>query len=205
MDDSDGRKKAQTRFRAPKRITPAYLDAVALWYLGRHAATARSLEQVLMRRVLRSSRHHGDPPEEGAAMIEALIARYRRAGLIDDAAFAEARVQSLFRQGLPQRAIVARLKARGVDPELIDQALARLHEDLGLDGSTEAEWLAARRYAERRRLGPWRKSPSRPLEEAQEAVRDRHRRDLAAMARAGFSLSVARAILNRGSEDDEAF
>jgi regulatory protein len=56
--------------------------------------------------------------------------------------------------------------------------LAEEHDDLDL--------TAARRFVQRRRLGPFRTAPARE---------GQHNRDLAAMARAGFAFGVARKVL----------
>ncbi len=188
------------RRRAPRRVTPAYLENVALWYLGRFAASAKGLETVLMRRVYRAARHHGDDPAAGATMVAALIVRYRAAGLIDDAAFAAARARTLHARGLPLRAIAHRLRLKGVAAADIEAALAGLGEtESPADGydTTAARTLdlrAARAYARRRRLGPWRPPEARgPARE----------RDLAALARAGFSYGVARAAVD-GDVTEEA-
>lgn len=185
----------RTRRRAPRKVTRRSLENAALAYLGRFAATAQSLEKVLMRRVHRAARFHGTDPADGADLVAAIIRRYREAGLVDDAAFAEARAQTLFARGLPLRAIALRLRQKGVGGGDIDAALAKLGEALGEPEADRRtlDRTAARAFARRRRLGPWRTGPAR--EDARE-------RDMAALARAGFSYSVAREIIEGGREED---
>ncbi len=195
-EDGDGTGGKRPQRRAPRKVTRAYLENVALWYLGRFAATARSLEQVLMRRVWRSARHHGTDPAEGKALVAAIITRYREAGLIDDAAFARARAATLHGRGLPLRAIAQKLRQKGLSQSDIDAAVTALAEDAEADaGNTRAlDRAAARAYARRRRLGPWRAATRRA---------EMRERDLAALARAGFSYGTAREVID-GSEDDES-
>ncbi len=104
---------------------------------------------------------------------------------MDDAAFAAAKVRSLRRRGGSARAIGAKLAAKGVDRETVGAVLAGQE-----DGSEDEAALA---YAKRRRLGPFRQSSSRA------AARER---DLAAMARAGFALSLARRVIDADPEGD---
>lgn len=194
---NDGTPKRRHR-RQPRPITRDYLENVALWYLGRFAATAKGLETVLMRRVLRAARHHGSDPAEGAALIAAIIARYRDAGLLDDQAFAQARARTLHERGLPLRAIAQKLRHKGVSGADVDAALASLSEaQAPADGrdSRALDRRAARAYARRRRIGPWRRADQRG------AMRDR---DLAALARAGFSYGIARETVDGGTDADEA-
>ncbi|TGD96665.1 regulatory protein RecX [Methylobacterium nonmethylotrophicum] len=166
-------------------MTPAYLERAALSYLERYGASAEMLRRVLRRRVETRCRLRGEAPDDFSEMVEAVVARALGAGLVDDAAFAAAKVRSLRRRGGSARAIGAKLAAKGVDRGIVGAALAEAE-----DGGEEE---AARAYARRRRLGPFRSGAARA------ASRER---DLAAMARAGFSLGLARRVIDAESEDD---
>jgi len=132
-----------------------------------------------MRRVRRSAALYGTDPAEGTAIVEALIQRYLGNGLLDDRAYARARAAGLHRRGKSARAIQASLAAKGVEKSLI--AAATGEERPGGD------LAAASALARRRRLGPYR----RPEE------REAHRqKDLATMARAGFSRQIACSVLD---------
>lgn len=181
---SDRKSAAPKRARVPRKATKGHLENAALWYLTRYQATARSLERVLMRRVFRSAKHHGTDAEEGADFVAELLKRYRESGLLDDGAFARARAATLHSRGLSRRAITARLKEKGVADSNIEAALAQLADD---DPDGEPELYAARRTARRRRLGPWRAAPGRT---------ERREKDLAALARAGFSYDIAKQVID---------
>jgi regulatory protein len=172
--------------RGPRRATAKHLENAALHYLGRFASSAAHLKRVLMRRVERSARTHGTDRAEGTALVEALVARFERAGLVDDRVYAEGRAAALFRRGTAPRAIRAALGAKGVAGATIDAALATL----AVDGDPEVK--AAAMLARRRRLGPYR------LPEARAARRDK---DLAALARAGFGYDVARRVIDAEDPD----
>ncbi len=174
--------------KLPKRITAAYLDRVALHYLERFSTSSENLRRVLLRRVQRSAAHWDEDPAEGARLVEELLARYLRSGLLDDKLYAEGKVRSLHRRGGSARAIRQALAAKGVEAELVDTSLAALAEDAP---SGELDYTAALNYARRRRLGPYR-SPDRRAE-----MRDK---DLAALGRAGFAYAIARRVVD-GEED----
>jgi regulatory protein len=174
--------------RVPRRITPAYLENAALHYLQRFATSSANLRRVLMRKVQRAAEAHGSDPAEGAAWVEALVARYQAAGLLDDRQYAAAKAASLQRRGTSSRAIRERLAVKGVDRDLISEAVDRLHEEEGGD------LAAAAAFARRRRLGPYRGvgvGGGRPVDEG-----ERRGKELAAMARAGFAFDTARRILD---------
>jgi regulatory protein len=167
--------------RGPRRATAQHLEDAALHYLERFASSATHLRRVLMRRVERSARIHGTDRAEGAALVEDLLGRFERSGLLDDRVYAEGRAAALFRRGTAPRAIRAALRAKGVASETIEAALGTL------GAGADAELTAAAALARRRRLGPYRPA---------EARAGRRDKDLAALARAGFGYDVARRVID---------
>jgi len=176
--------------RRPPAITDSVLEKSALFYLERYAAASGQLRRVLLRRVKRAEMLGADATEAEAARrhIEALIARFLASGLLDDRRFAEAKAQSLQRRGTSRRRIRERLAAKGVDRGFVDDALGTI----GPEGETD-ELAAAGVLARRRRLGPYRPAGTR---------KEFRQKDLATLARAGFSLDVARKVL--AARDPEA-
>lgn len=165
-----------------RRLTAQRLDNIALHYLERFASSSANLKRVLIRRVERAAREAEEPEAvraEGARLVEELVARYLRSGLLDDTVYAEAKARSLHRRGGSTRAIRQALAAKGVDGETAAAAL----DSLGEAGGDAAAAVA---LARRRRLGPFR--PIGRIEN-----RDR---DMAALARAGFSYDVARRVID---------
>lgn len=153
------------------------------------------LRRVLARRVEKRALARGEEPAAHADLIEETIARALRAGLLDDARFAAARLATLRRRGTSTRRAGAALAAKGVEREVVEAVLAREQDERGRpedDPDETAERRAALSYARRRRLGPYR-----PVE-----TRAAHReRDLAALARAGFAYPLAREIVDTPEDD----
>src|SRR6516162_6853244 len=77
-------------------IGPELLERWALGYLGRYASSAENLRRVLIRR---ARRHAPEATQQVRAQIDAIVARYRESWLLDDAAYAAARMDSLHRRG----------------------------------------------------------------------------------------------------------
>jgi regulatory protein len=169
-------------------LRQATIEKAALHHLERFASSVEGLRQVLLRRVEKAARDGRCDRAEAAGWVEAVVARFAAAGLVDDRVFAEARAASLRRRGDSARRIALVLRQKGVDTDLAAAALAvEDGEDRG-----DAEFRAACRLARRRRLGPMRPAADR------EARRDR---DLASLARAGFALGVARRVLDLGDPE----
>jgi regulatory protein len=173
----------------PRRPTKASLEAAAQSYLARYAASAEALRRVLLRKAERAARARDDVDADAcASWIDDIVERYRRSGLLDDAAYAAMKARAIGRRGGSARRIRGTLAQKGVDPEHVEAALAARAEEAGGD----PELAAARALARRRRLGPWRP----------EAVRAENRpRDLASLARAGFSFDVAKAVVDGEAEE----
>lgn len=181
--------RSKSRLRSAPGIDAATLERAALHYLQRYAASSAQLRRVLRRRVLRAAML-GETVDTATAHaeIDKLVERYLAAGLLDDRRYAEAQAGSLSRRGASRYRIRQRLAAKGVDADLVEGALQAVAEERGA-GDLAAACILARR----RRLGPYRKSGDRAA----------HRqKDLASMARAGFSLAIARRVL--AAADPEA-
>jgi regulatory protein len=167
-----------------RKVDAALLEEWALSYVGRYASTAERLRQVLRRRVRRGSVAGGAAEEGGSAaldpLIEALVARYRDRGLVDDAAYAASRARRGVARGRSLRRIAGDLAAKGVDAADTEAALAALRA-----GAADPDFAAACAFARRRRLGPFDRGGQRRERTA----------ELAAFARAGFDRRTADAVL----------
>ena len=189
-DDSDtgngsGRPPRKRKARVdhgPRPVTATYLRNAAMAYLKQRAASRAMLRQTLVRRARRRLRVKTLEPETTAA-IETLIEALAADKFVDDATFARGRRTTLQAKGLPRRRIALGLKLKGIEAETIEATLSDGVDDIA----------QGRRYAERRRLGPWSRKNATP---------DQHRKDLAAMVRAGFSYTVAQKAFNPRNDDD---
>lgn len=180
--------------KPPRPVTPAVLDRMALAYLERWASSAQNLRRVLTRKVERRCRLREEDPGPVLPLVEEAVARAVSCGLVDDEAYAEARVASLRRRGGSSRAIAATLAQKGVDRETAADALARDEEArAAADPDADPEREAARALARRRRIGPYRTA----------ARVENRERDLARLVRAGFPYAIARAAVDEDPKDGD--
>jgi len=183
----------RTGNKSPRGPTADYLERAAIAYLGRFASSRANLRRVLLTKARRRARRaqlEWDDALDGemSAAIDALISKLQRLELIDDRRYAETKVAALHARGRSQRAIQAALAAKGLDRSIVDDAFNAQFGD-----PIAAEREAAIRYARRRRMGPYRDEQNRA---------ERQQKDLAAMARAGFSYGVAKDVIQ--AEDSAA-
>jgi len=154
-----------------------------LHYLERFPTTEARLRQVLLRRALRDAGRLDLDPADVRRTVDAVLVRLIAGGLIDDRAFAANRARRLTLAGRSPARIRAALALKGLDDPSIVTALREVAEEL-----PDPELVAAMAYARRRRLGPW--GPA-----------ERQAKDLAVLARAGFSFRIARKLLEAETPD----
>ncbi|WP_406153551.1 recombination regulator RecX [Streptomyces sp. NBC_01023] len=149
--------------------------AICLRLLTGTARTRKQLAEALRKR---------DIPDE---VSEEVLSRFEEVGLINDAAFADAWVESRHHgRGLAKRALARELRTKGVDSELIEEAVGQLDSEQEEDTARE---LVTRRLRSTRGLD-----------------RDKRLRRLAGMlARKGYpegmALRVVRQALEAEGED----
>lgn len=164
--------------KPPPELTSAYLRDQARRHLVRFEPTVFQMRRVLMRRVDRCIEFHGGSRAEGRALVEGVLRDLEERGWLDDERVARGWVETLHRRGNSRRAMRAKLREKGLHQELVERCIAELGDD-----PDEAAALA---YARRRRLGLFRTT----------GRAERRERDLAAMARAGFSFGVCQRVID---------
>ncbi|MFD7947527.1 recombination regulator RecX, partial [Streptomyces sp. NPDC059744] len=163
--------------RPPPRDPVEQARNVCLRLLTGTPRTRKQLADALRKREI---------PDEAA---EEVLSRFEDVGLIDDAAFADAWVESRHHgRGLARRALVRELRTKGVDSAVIDEAIGQLDSEQEEETARE---LVARKLRSTRGLD-----------------RDRRLRRLAGMlARKGYgegmALRVVRQALEEEGEDTE--
>src|ERR1700730_16579977 len=167
----------------PASVWASLVERWALGYLERFASSAENLRRVLRRGVRRLTSDN-ETAQRAAALIDDLVERYRRSGLIDDAAYAAARARGRLARGEPLRRIAAGLAAKGIAAGERASALDALRET-----TPDPDLAAACAFARRRRLGPYRRG-----------LGDRAR-ELAAFARARFCRREGEAVLGCADPD----
>ncbi|HEY8191176.1 MAG TPA: RecX family transcriptional regulator [Alphaproteobacteria bacterium] len=174
-----------------RRISETYLHNAGLHYLQRFATGEGNFRRVMKRKIDNSCRAHPDQDRADCLrMLDELVTKFRRSGLLDDGNYAGAAVRTMRRRGLSARAINAKLTAKGVAVEIVATAIAACDAELK---SQNGDMVAAARHAMRRRLGPF----------ARATTEERTSKELSSFARAGFSYEIAQRILKMDMGDIE--
>jgi regulatory protein len=186
---------APKKTRPVKTPTPQYLHNAALYYLGRYAASSKGLQRVLENKIRRAAMRDPDFAADKTRhemlrrAITDLIAKFTAHGLLNDKAFTEMKVTSLRRQGRSARIIQQKLQAKGIDNSASATALEHYDND-----HDNAELQAALRLAKKKRLGKFRTVTAKP---------DQMRKDIATLARAGFSFAIIKQVLDSAFNESD--
>lgn len=177
---------------AVKPITQKRLMNIALYYLGRYESSAENLRRLLDRRIVKARSKGAVVPADVEQWISAVVEETCRLGYVNDERFAISMVEKYRRNGKSERYIRLKLSQSGISAD-IQKAVLKDNEEIS---SADAELSAALRLVEKRKIGHFRPSQDRILF---------RKKDLAVLARAGFSFQTAvRALgVDAEGEDDE--
>lgn len=185
LNETDTAAQGRKTRKAPRPLTKARLDEMALAYVARFATSAGKLEAFLSRKL----RERGWEDEgDGRSGVEAVVARFVALGYVDDAGFAEMRSGSLLRRGYGARRIAQDLNAAGIE--------AQIREDVAPgEGAARRAALA---HARKKGLGPYTRGLG-PDDRLDPALREKQ---VASLLRAGHAMGNARAILALRSPEE---
>lgn len=155
--------------------TPQRMLNRALFYLQRFSATEKHLGDVLQRQLDRKRRQGDNVPDDADTWVSITVQKCVELGFVNDRAFAESRINRLRREGRSTTYMQQHLAQKGVAKDIIQALL--------LDTSPEDELEAAKRCVVRKRLGRDHSPEAR-------------QKDLAKLARAGFSFDIAKRALD---------
>jgi len=153
-------------------ITYKRLKNIALFYLERYDASSFKLKQVLTRRVQKSASQGVDVPKDVSKWIIQVVSECEQLGYLNDIRYAENQARRLSEQGKSARFISQKLDLAGIDPQMIQAVLGNYDE-----------YEQAKIFARKKHLG------------------SDYQKDMAKMARAGFSYEIAKKTLTKENQD----
>ena len=164
-----------------KRLTENRLMNIALFYISRYESSSEKVRNMLVRRLKRMKMKGEEVPPEASLWIENVLQKIQEKAYVDDNRYAENQVRNLILQGKSERFICAKLALAGI-------STAHVLEILKMMESTEES--RAKRFVARKKIGCFRPSLDR---------KKFWEKDMATLARAGFSYDVAHQAL-KGTE-----
>ena len=176
----------------PRKPANVRMMNKAIDYLGRYASSRHKLGQILQRFANRKLPDYD--AEDIDAAIQQTIDQCSQLGYVDDRQFAVTVARSERRLGRSQSVIRRRLRQHALSEDIITYAVGEVDENVA-----NGDLQAAIRFAQRRRLGPFAKRRSSHHQRLK--PHQWKKRDLGAMARAGFSLVISQQVLDHDDPD----
>lgn len=154
-----------------------------LYRLSRRMMTERELADAIARKARQKFEDISEAQVK--ALADAAVAFGRTMLALDDQAYAEIRTRSSARSGKSKRAISRKLIEKGVDREIVQQAVAETDD-----------FLSALVFARKRAFGPFRR-PDVVFDDKREA------KEFSAFARNGFSYEIGRKVMAMDRDEAE--
>jgi len=193
-DAAERPKRGRRRDTLP--LDAQWLEQEAIRYVAQWETTASGLAETLERRLHSRCQRTGEDAATILSSIPLVVGQLVERGYVDDRRFAEQQITRGRRQGRSGAQIRARLQAKGVEPETIEEVEQKLRSEQSADPHSpptpiDEDLLAAWRTARKRRLGPYCADPAE-----RSARRQRH---LGVLARQGFSRDIAHQVVDATS------
>ena len=172
--------------RKQRKITPARLRNIALYYLQRFETSAANLRSVLKRRIEAYARENPEwNKQEAEQWIEDILSEFEHYHYVDDNRYAEIKINSYLNAGKPERYIKIKLQQKGVSESKIDAILQNKEYN---------PKEMALKLAKRKKIGPYRD---------QEQRREFRQKDMGTLIRAGFDYDIVCEVLDFNPEDSQ--
>ena len=165
-----------------KKITEKRLENIALFYLQRYESSSFKLKEILKRRIRRAKMQGIEIPEYTNQWVENVVKKMIDLTYIDDKRYAENTMRHLQNDGKSVRFICEKLKQDGIEKNIIQNVIDDTNTTID-----KMDCISAKRLVDKKKLGYHRPEDFRSLF---------YQKDLAVLARAGFSYEIAKKALS---------
>ena len=187
VDRVKGTAKSRQASR-PLRLDRPCIEAKALDYLNKFDASVARLRRVLSDFVRIRARKLEVDASPYLEAVNEIVVRYQENGLLNDHRFGATMARTLVERGASRQAIRTKLYGRGLAADVVVAVLSEF------GSAADSELAAAQALVRKRKMGKYRAESERHAS---------YRRDLGALARAGFDFETAKRALSVEGADDE--
>ncbi|MZR30437.1 regulatory protein RecX [Sneathiella litorea] len=184
---TEDKKPKAKRPKKPVEPTPKWLRDQALRYLNRFPATSHKMARHLIDKATPQLEHFDLSEEKLKEDVTKVVEDMIKAGFINNTEFAASKARVMARQGRS----IAQIGLKLQEMEFSESDQARALDELGEDRHA-LDRMAAARFVKRRRFGPYKPEETRS---------ERRNKELASLARQGFSFDVATLVIDAKSAD----
>ena len=114
--------------KIPKKITLDNLEKSAIKYLEKYSVSEYQLTGSLRKKIIKTSFFYKTDPQKDFKLIEKIISKFKKIGLIDDKKFSENKAINYVEKGYSKKKIIFNLKSKGISDENIQIGINSLEE-----------------------------------------------------------------------------
>ena len=190
--------------KAPRKISEKYLRNAGLHYLKRFTASSSHFKTVMMRKIDKSCRWHTDTDKQQCVKwLDIVTDEFIEAGYLNDEQYTFGLVNSMRRSGKSKRIIQMKLRQKGVSDNLVISAFEKYEDQY--DDNANFELICALKHAKKKKLGAFSKNKISKMADTictdNEAAFKDQQKQLANLARAGFSFDISKKALDMNEDD----
>ena len=158
-----------------------YLEKKSIIYLERFSSSSNNLRFILINSAKKYTKEYSLNPDI-LGTIDRIIEKLKMKKVLDDYEYSISKSKKYIRQGWSKKKIYHYLLSKKVAKDIILKCFNEIREEFG-----SIDKLAALKLAKKRKIGPFRLN--------REITPENKKKEYALMARSGFSLDIARNIL----------
>ena len=180
-----------------KKISEHYLYNAGLHYLQRYASSIENFRRIMDRKIIRSCTvHENQNIEDCRHKLENVIARFVELGYLNDYEYARIKIRFYRGKGFSYVKIINALAQKGISKDLAENIINNLDSDVCSQNmdiekkSFDPELAAALKLCRRKKIGIFSQKEDKNMQ-----------KDLAYLARNGFSYDISRKVLEISGEN----
>ena len=159
-------------------------------YLEKYSPSKQQLRTYLFKKLIKINQRKSSK-KEIFNLIDTVITSLEDQKLLSDKYYSNAKSKSLLKKGYSLNKIRYNLIKKGIEEKYIKDSISKIKEN-----ESDPDFFSAIKICRRRRIGPCREESNRPLF---------YNKDIAILARSGFSYEVSKRVLGIPKEEFRKF
>ncbi len=159
-------------------------------YLEKYSPSKQQLRTYLFKKLIKINQRKSSK-KEIFNLIDTVITSLEDQKLLSDKYYSNAKSKSLLKKGYSLNKIRYNLIKKGIEEKYIKDSISKIKEN-----ESDPDFFSAIKICRRRRIGPCREESNRPLF---------YKKDIAILARSGFSYEVSKRVLGIPKEEFRKF
>ena len=176
-----------------KKDLEATIDEIrnfAYSYLEKYSSSKQQLKAYLYKKLIKINQRKSSK-KEIFNLIDSVIISLENQKLLSDRYYSNAKSKALLKKGYSLNKIRYNLIKRGIEEKYIKDSISKIKEN-----ESNPDFFSAIKMCKRRRIGPCREESNRPLF---------YKKDIAILARSGFSYELSKKVLEVPKEEFKKF